>query len=129
MRALLVVRRGLGEGGSSSFDFGDDDTGEVLAVADIAWPQGIQPGRTQPVALMLAPDAQAETHLGERGYRFFTSRRRLVWHLEELLGVDIVSTPSRTPRSEQVVNKPPLGVFHTNGHLCFTPTPRMALLG
>ena len=67
----------------------DDDTGEVLAVADIAWPQGVQPGRTQPVALILAPDAQVETHLGERGYRFFTSMRRLVWHLEELLGVDI----------------------------------------
>ena len=58
-------------------------------MADIAWPQGIQPGRTQPVALMLAPDSQAEMHLGERGYRFFTSKRRLVWHIQELLGVDI----------------------------------------
>ena len=27
MRALLVVRRGFGEGGSSSFDFGDDVVG------------------------------------------------------------------------------------------------------
>ncbi len=67
----------------------DDDTGDVLAVADIAWPQGIQTGRTEPVALLLAPDPQTEAHLGERGYRFFTSTKRLVWHLEELLGVDI----------------------------------------
>lgn len=67
----------------------DDDTGDVLAVADIAWPQGIQTGRTEPVALLLAPDPEIEAHLGERGYRFFTSTRRLVWHLEELLGIDI----------------------------------------
>ena len=67
----------------------DHETGEVLAVADIAWPQGIQTGRTEPVALLLAPDPMAEAHLGERGYRFFTSTRRLIWHLEELLGVDI----------------------------------------
>ena len=67
----------------------DDETGEVRAVADIAWPQGIQTGRAEPVALLLAPDPETEAHLGERGYRFFTSTRRLVWHLEELLGVDI----------------------------------------
>lgn len=67
----------------------DDDSGDVLAVADIAWPQGIQTGRTEPVALLLAPDPETEAHLGERGYRFFTSTRRLVWHLEELLGIDI----------------------------------------
>ena len=67
----------------------DDETGEVLAVADIAWPQGIQTGRAEPVALLLAPDPVTEAHLGERGYRFFTSTQRLVWHLEELLGVDI----------------------------------------
>ena len=67
----------------------DDETGEVLAVADIAWPRGIQTGRAEPVALLLAPDPETEAHLGERGYRFFTSTRRLVWHLEELLGVDI----------------------------------------
>ena len=67
----------------------DDETGEVLATVDIAWPEGIQPGRTEPVALLVAPDPETEAHLGERGYRFFTSLRKLVWHLEELLGVDI----------------------------------------
>ncbi len=67
----------------------DDETGEVLVVADIAWPQGIQPGRTEPVALLLSADSEIEAYLGERGYRFFTSKQRLVWHLEELLGVDI----------------------------------------
>ena len=67
----------------------DNETGAVLAVADIAWPQGIQTGLTEPAALLLTPDAETEAHLGERGYRFFTSGQRLVRHLEELLGVDI----------------------------------------
>ena len=67
----------------------DAETGEVLAVVDIAWPEGIQPGRAEPVALLLAPDPDTEAHLGERGYRFFASLRKLVWHLEERLGVDI----------------------------------------
>ena len=66
----------------------DDETGDVLATTDLAWPQGVQPGRTQPVAL-LAPDHGAEAHLGERGWSFFTSKQRLVWHLEKLLGIDI----------------------------------------
>ena len=67
----------------------DDETGEELAVADIAWPDGIQPGRTQPVAFLVDADAHTEEQLGEMGYRFFTTKARLVWHLEELLGIDI----------------------------------------
>lgn len=71
------------------YEICDDETGEVLAVADIAWPQGIQPGRTEPVALLFEPSPESEAHFGERGYRFFTSHRKLVWYLEALLGVDI----------------------------------------
>lgn len=66
----------------------DDETGDVLATTDLAWPQGVQPGRTQPVAL-LAPDHGAEAHLGERGWSFCTSKQRLVWYLEKVLGIDI----------------------------------------
>ena len=67
----------------------DEETDEILAVADIAWPQGIQPGRTQPVAFLIDADPHTEERLGELGYRFFTTKSRLVWHLEELLGIDI----------------------------------------
>ena len=88
--AMLALADDLGIAAPESHhEICDDETGEVLAVADIAWPQGIQTGRAEPVALLLAPDPETEAHLGERGYRFFTSTRRLVWHLEELLGVDI----------------------------------------
>lgn len=71
------------------YEICDDETDDVLAVADIAWPQGIQPGRTQPVAFLIDADPHTEEHLGELGYRFFTAKSRLVWHLEELLGIDI----------------------------------------
>lgn len=71
------------------YEICDDGTDEVLAVADIAWPQGIQPGRTQPVAVLIDADPHTEEQLGELGYRFFTTKARLVWHLEELLGIDI----------------------------------------
>lgn len=65
-----------------------DEHGEVLAIADIAWPQGIQPGRTPPVALLLTTDTVTDALEGREGI-IFTSKERLVWHIEELLGVDI----------------------------------------
>ena len=71
------------------FEVSDEETGEVLAIADVAWPQGVQPGRTEPVALLFEPDPQTQAHLGGLGYRYFTDTRKLVWHLEELLGIDI----------------------------------------
>lgn len=67
----------------------DDETDELLAVAEIAWPQGIQPGRTQPVAFLIDADPCTEEQLGARGFRFFTTKSRLVWYLEKLLGIDI----------------------------------------
>jgi len=65
-----------------------DEHGDVLAIADIAWPDGIQPGRTPPVALLLTTDVGTNALEGRYGI-IFTSKRRLVWHLEELLGMDI----------------------------------------
>ncbi len=71
------------------FEVTDDESGELLVIADLAWPDGIQQGRTQPVALLLEPDAEMESRLGELGYRFFVSKTRLISHLEDLLGLDI----------------------------------------
>lgn len=65
-----------------------DEHGEVLAIADIAWPQGIQPGRTRPVALLLNTDTGTDALEGRYGI-IFTSKQRLIWHLEELLWIDI----------------------------------------
>ncbi len=87
------------------YEICDDETDEVLAVADIAWPQGIQPGRTQPVAYLVDADTHTEERFGELGYRFFTTKSRLVWHLEELLGIDIDNNIGEwVPSNQSVVD-------------------------
>ncbi|WP_419946662.1 GmrSD restriction endonuclease domain-containing protein [Candidatus Poriferisodalis sp.] len=90
IRDVLALASELGIAAPEThYEICDDTTDEVLAVADIAWPQGIQPGRPPPVAFLIDADAHTEEQLGELGYRFFTTKARLVWHLEELLGIDI----------------------------------------
>jgi hypothetical protein len=84
----LAAERGLATP-YRSHEITDAESGEVLAIADLAWPDGAQEGLTQPVALLLEPDEEMEARLGELGYRFFTSKEKLVWYLESLLGVDI----------------------------------------
>jgi hypothetical protein len=71
------------------FEIVDQESGELLAMADLAWPEGIQPGRTQPVAFLLQRDEEMETRLGELDYRFFVEKQHLLWYLENTLGVDI----------------------------------------
>jgi hypothetical protein len=58
-------------------------------MADLAWPDGIQPGLTEPVAFLLERDEEMESRLGELGYRFFLTKDRLIWYMEEIVGVDI----------------------------------------
>ncbi|MEQ1737212.1 MAG: DUF262 domain-containing protein, partial [Rhodoglobus sp.] len=72
------------------YEIVDLDSGEVLAMADLAWPEGPLGGaRTQPVAFLVERDELVEARLGELGYQFFTDQVRLVHHLEALLGADI----------------------------------------
>lgn len=66
-----------------------DETGALMVMADLAWPDGIQPGRNEPVAFLLERDPEWEARLSELGYRFFVDKQHLVWHLEEVLGLDI----------------------------------------
>lgn len=67
----------------------DDETGEPLVYPDAAWPEGMQRGLGEKVGLLLEPDEETESRLGELGYRFFTSRRALVHYVEVLLNVDL----------------------------------------
>ncbi len=72
-----------------SYEIVDEESGEVLAFADAVWPDGAQRGLSGPLAFLLEGDEAMEARLGELGYRFFTSRERLGWYLEDLLGRDI----------------------------------------
>lgn len=81
----LVAQLGLAAP-ETHFELVDDISGEVLAVADLAWPDGVQPGLTQRVAFLLESDPELERRLGEMGYQFFVSKEALAHYLDELVG-------------------------------------------
>jgi hypothetical protein len=51
----------------------DPATGEVLAIAEACWPEGLQPGQGDPVLLELDPEEADLPRLRELGYEVFTS--------------------------------------------------------
>lgn len=50
-----------------------DESGTFLALFDLAWPDGLQPGLSQPVALLLNEEDEVEEVANRLGYRFFTA--------------------------------------------------------
>lgn len=67
----------------------DPSSGEALVYCEAAWPEGLQVGRSEKVALVLSRDEETEARLGALGYRFFTSEQGLRHYVEELLNVDL----------------------------------------
>ena len=64
----------------------DPATGEVLAIAEACWPEGLQPGHGDPVILELDPVDTDMARLKELGYEVFTSTDSLrshVWRRNE----------------------------------------------
>lgn len=59
--------------GQMSYDLADPKTGVQRAVLDLAWPNGIQEGRSQPVAVLLNESADTVAIASAAGYRCFTS--------------------------------------------------------
>ncbi|MCZ0940259.1 MAG: DUF262 domain-containing protein [Caldilineaceae bacterium] len=58
--------------GQMSFDYTDDKSGEQLAVFDLAWPDGIQAGLSDPVAVLLDEGTETLAVAARAGYRCFT---------------------------------------------------------
>ena len=67
-----VEAQGLARG-SLAYDLADPDSGEHLAVLDLAWPQGVQEELTQPVAVLLNEGAKTMAAASKGGFRCFTS--------------------------------------------------------
>lgn len=66
-----VAEQGLSVG-EISYELTDPDTGELLAILDIAWPKGLQEGLSQPVALLIGEGEKIENIVNRLGYRYFT---------------------------------------------------------
>lgn len=58
--------------GELMYELVDQTTGEVLALLDLAWPEGLQEGFSQPVALLLDEGDDTEEQANAAGYRYFT---------------------------------------------------------
>jgi hypothetical protein len=54
-------------------EIADPATGQVLAIAEACWPEGLQPGQGSPVVLKLDPEESELARLSELGYEVFTS--------------------------------------------------------
>jgi hypothetical protein len=61
------------DAGVLGFELADPETGRQTAVLDLAWPDGIQTGLSEPVALVLNEPASMVTAATNAGFRCFTS--------------------------------------------------------
>lgn len=66
-----AVKRGLPEG-IIEYEL-TDDAGNQLAILDLAWPEGLQPGLTQPVCVLIDEGGDVEDAASLKGYRCFSS--------------------------------------------------------
>ena len=67
-----VVEQGLAEG-DFLYELTHPATGKPMAVLDIAWPQGLQEGLSQPVALLIDEGPETEEAANRAGYLYFTN--------------------------------------------------------
>ncbi len=74
--AQWVVDQGLPEP-EVMYELADENTGEQLAVLDLAWPNGLQEGYSDPVALLLEEPLSTEEAARRAGYRFFRTAEEL----------------------------------------------------
>lgn len=75
----------MGQGlpsGEFNYELIDADTGALLATCDLAWPNGIQEGFSQPVALLVDSAPEAEEAVNQAGYRYFTDLDELRRYIE-----------------------------------------------
>jgi hypothetical protein len=68
--------------GEVSYDFADPETGAQKAVFDLVWPEGLQPGLTAPVAVLLNETSEVLAIASEAGFRCFTTSSHFRTYVE-----------------------------------------------
>lgn len=75
--------------GEYLYELADPETGSLLAIVDLAWPDGLQEGYSQPVALLIAEDPEVERVVNSAGYRFFSDTEAFRRYVErEILSLE-----------------------------------------
>jgi hypothetical protein len=78
--------------GQMPFEYTDPATGEQKAVLDLAWPDGLQEGLSQPVAVLLNEGTDSLRLASSAGFRCFTERDAFKSYIvKEVLG-DVQAT-------------------------------------
>ncbi len=84
-----IMSHGLPEG-ETMYELADIETGEPLAVLDLAWPDGLQAGFSQPVALLIDEGFETIDAVNRAGYRYFTDPEEFRdYVLQEILALGI----------------------------------------
>ncbi len=76
-----VIAQGLPEG-EFTYDLADSGTGDSLAIFDLAWPDGLQSGLSQPVALLINEGQEVEEVANRAGFRYFTDVQEFRTYVE-----------------------------------------------
>jgi len=82
-----VQEQGL-PAGQMEYELCDEESGQPLAILDLAWPNGLQEGLSDPVALLIDEGPETTSVANSVGYRFFTSVNDLKQYVNrEVLGL------------------------------------------
>ena len=75
--------------GAVGFELAGEGTGAQLAMLDVAWPEGLQPGLSTPVAVLLNEPPEVLSDASASGYRCFTTREAFRAYVSaEVLGME-----------------------------------------
>ena len=78
--------------GSFEYELAKPESGEPLAVLDLAWPHGLQRGLSEPVAVLLNEGSATLAAANNAGYRYFTSIENFKRYVErEILATEKVT--------------------------------------
>jgi len=77
-----VSLKGLPEG-ELSYELTDEKTGEPLAVIDLAWPEGLQQGLSEPVAILIDESKETVEIVNQNGFHYFTNIKKFKDYVEE----------------------------------------------
>ena len=67
-----IAEQGLPEG-ELMYELAEEQSGEPIAILDLAWPNGLQEGLSQPVALLIDEPTEVEEAVNRAGFQFFTN--------------------------------------------------------
>ena len=83
-----VVKQGLPPG-EAMYELTDPENGEAVAILDLAWPNGLQEGFSQPVALLIDEPIEVEEEVNRAGYRFFTNLKEFRGYVKQEILTDM----------------------------------------